>query len=146
MKHNELTSIIIETAIDIHRKLGPGLLESVYVAVLEYELKKRGLQVQKEVPIPVQWDNLYLEIGFRADLIVEGMVIVELKSIEELAAVHKKQVLTYVRLTDLRLGLLINFGAELLKHGLHRIINGTIEDDVQPESPPNPSNKSHTKA
>jgi GxxExxY protein len=128
MTHNELSSIIINTAIDIHRKLGPGLLESVYLAVLEYELKKRGLNVQKEVSIPVQWDNLRLEIGFRADLIVEGMVLVELKSVEELAAVHKKQVLTYIKLTDLRLGLLVNFGAELLKHGLHRIINGAIEE------------------
>ena len=136
MTHNELSSIIINTAIEIHRQLGPGLLESVYLAVLEYELKKRGLNVQKEVPIPVQWDNLHLEIGSRADLIVEGMVLVELKSVEELAAVHKKQVLTYVKLTDLRLGLLVNFGAELLKHGLHRIINGTIEEE--PNDPPNP--------
>lgn len=129
MTHNELSSIIICTAIDIHRKLGPGLLESVYLAVLEYELKKRGLVVQKEVPVPVQWDNLCLEIGFRADLIVEGMVLIELKSVEQVAAVHKKQVLTYIKLTDLRLGLLVNFGAELLKHGITRIINGTIEGE-----------------
>ncbi len=129
MTHNELSSIIISTAIDIHRKLGPGLLESVYLAVLEYELKKRGLVVQKEVPVPVQWDNLCLEIGFRADLIVEGMVLIELKSVEQVAAVHKKQVLTYIKLTDLRLGLLVNFGAELLKHGITRIINGTIEGE-----------------
>jgi GxxExxY protein len=128
MTHNEISSIIINTAIDIHRKLGPGLLESVYLAVLEYELKKRGLAVRKEVPVPVQWDNLRLEIGFRADLIVEGMVLIELKSVEQVAAVHKKQVLTYIKLTDLRLGLLVNFGAELLKHGITRIINGTIED------------------
>ncbi len=132
MTHNEISSIIISTAIDIHRKLGPGLLESVYLAVLEYELKKRGLAVQKEVPVPVQWDNLRLEIGFRADLIVQGMVLIELKSVEQVAAVHKKQVLTYIKLTDLRLGLLVNFGVELLKHGIHRIINGTIEDE-QPE-------------
>lgn len=129
MTHNELSSIIINTAIDIHRKLGPGLLESVYLAVLEYELKKRGLTVQKEVPVPVQWDNLKLEIGFRADLIIEGMILIELKSVEQVAAVHKKQVLTYIKLTDLRLGLLVNFGAELLKHGITRIINGTIEDE-----------------
>ena len=132
MTHNELSSIIINTAIDIHRKLGPGLLESVYLAVLEYELKKRGLAVQKEVPVPVLWDNLRLEIGFRADLIIEGMVLIELKSVEQVAAVHKKQVLTYIKLTDLRLGLLVNFGEELLKHGIHRIINGTIED-AQPD-------------
>ena len=128
MTHNEISSIIINVAIEIRKKLGPGLLESVYLAVLEYELKKRGLDVRKEVSIPVQWDDLHLEIGFRADLIVEGKVLVELKSVEEVAPVHKKQVFTYIKLTDLRLGLLGNFGAELLKYGIHRIINGVIED------------------
>lgn len=128
MTHNEISSIIINVAIEIRKKLGPGLLESVYLAVLEYELKKRGLDVRKEVSIPVQWDDLHLEIGFRADLIVEGKVLVELKSVEEVAPVHKKQVFTYIKLTDLRLGLLVNFGAELLKYGIHRIINGVIED------------------
>ena len=128
MTHNEISSIIINVAIEIRKKLGPGLLESVYLAVLEYELKKRGLDVRKEVSIPVQWDDLHLEIGFRADLIVEGKVLVELKSVEEVAPVHKKQVFTYIKLTYLLLGLLVNFGAELLKYGIHRIINGVIED------------------
>jgi len=127
MTHNEITGIIIDTAIDVHRRLGPGLLESVYQVVLAHELTKRGLHVEKEVPIPVVWDNLHFEVGFRADLIVEGLVIIELKSIEAVAAVHKKQLLTYLRLADKRLGLLLNFGAEVLKDGLHRVVNGLTE-------------------
>lgn len=124
MTHNEITGIVIDTAIDVHRRLGPGLLESVYQVVLAHELTKRGLHVEKEVPIPVIWDNLRFEVGFRADLIVEGLVIIELKSIETVAPVHKKQLLTYLRLADKRLGLLLNFGAEVLKDGLHRVVNG----------------------
>ena len=127
MTHNEITGVIIDTAIEVHRRLGPGLLESVYRVVLAHELTKRGLHVEKEVPIPVVWDNLQFEVGFRADLIVEGMVIVELKSIEALAPVHKKQLLTYLRLADKRLGLLLNFGEEVLKDGLHRVVNGLQE-------------------
>lgn len=121
---NTVTGLIIETAIDIHRRLGPGLLESVYLAVLTHELRKHGLAVEAEVPIPVSWDGVRLDAGFRADLIVEGLVLVELKSVEAVAPVHKKQVLTYLRLADKRVGLLINFGAELLKHGITRIVNG----------------------
>ncbi len=94
MKPNEITGIIIDTSIDIHRRLGPGLLESVYQAILAYELRKRGLKVETEVPIPVVWEQVKLDIGFRADLIVESVVIVELKSIEALAPVHKKILLT----------------------------------------------------
>lgn len=131
MTHNEITGIIIDTAIDVHRRLGPGLLESVYLVVLAHELTKRGLHVEKEVPIPVIWDNLHFEVGFRADLIVEGLVIVELKSIEAVAPVHKKQLLTYLRLADKRLGLLLNFGAEVLKDGLHRIVNGLKESHAE---------------
>lgn len=127
MTHNDLSQIIIDTAIQIHRRLGPGLLESVYQAVLAHELIKRGLHVEKEVPVPVEWDNLRFEVGFRADLIVEGLVIIELKSLEAIAPVHKKQLLTYLRLTDKRLGLLLNFGAELLKEGIHRVVNGLPE-------------------
>ena len=93
-----------------------------------HELTKRGLHVEKEVPIPDVWENLHFEVGFRADLIVEGLVIVELKSIETVAAVHKKQLLTYLRLADKRLGLLLNFGAEVLKDGLHRVVNGLNEE------------------
>ncbi len=123
MQLNEITALIIDTALAIHRRLGPGLLESVYQAVLAHELRKRGLHVVTEVPIPVVWDELQLEVGFRADLIVEGVVVVELKSVEAVARVHKKILLTYLRLADKRLGLLINFGEELLKDGIHRVVN-----------------------
>lgn len=123
MTHNEITAAIVDSAMHVHRTLGPGLLESVYLNVLAYELGKRGLKVAKEVPIPVVWETVQLEVGFRADLIVEGMVIVELKSVEVIAPVHKKQLLTYLRLADMRVGLLINFGMELLKDGIHRVVN-----------------------
>lgn len=127
MRYNDLTGIVIETAIEIHRRLGPGLLESVYQEILTYELRKRGLRVEKEVPIPVVWDEVKLDIGFRADLIVESMLILELKSVEAVSPTHKKILLTYLRLTDKRLGLLINFNTELLKDGITRVANGLIE-------------------
>ena len=127
MQHNEVTAAIIDTALDIHRRLGPGLLESVYQKVLSHELKKRHFEVVEEQPIPVVWDGLKLEAGFRADLIVNGIVIVELKSVEAVAPVHKKQLLTYLRLADMRVGLLINFGEELLKKGIHRVVNNLPE-------------------
>src|SRR3990170_3274731 len=117
MTHNELSGIIVQTAIEIHRRLGPGLLESVYREVMLYELTKRGLRASKEVAIPVVWETVKLDVGFRADLIVEDKVIVELKSIETVAPVHKKILLTYLRLADRRLGLLLNFGVELMKDG-----------------------------
>jgi GxxExxY protein len=126
---NDITGAIIETAIEIHRSLGPGLLESVYRKVLAYELRKKGFEVLEEWPIPVEWDNMRLEIGFRADLIVNGLVLVELKSVEKAAPVHKKTLLTYLRMTDKRVGLLINFGEELLKNGIHRIANNYVEED-----------------
>jgi GxxExxY protein len=128
LRENDITGIIIDVAMDIHRRLGPGLLESVYTAVLAHELRKRGLYVAVEVPIPVEWDNIHLEVVFRADLIVEGAVIVELKSVESVAPVHKKQLLTYLRLANKRVGLLINFGTELLKDGIHRVVNNLPEE------------------
>jgi len=127
MEHNEISAKIIDVAIDVHRRLGPGLLESVYQAVLPHELAKRGLRVQAEVPVSIVWDGIKLEVGFRADVIVEDAVIIELKSVESVAPVHKKQLLTYLRLADKRLGLLINFGTELLKDGIHRVVNGLRE-------------------
>jgi GxxExxY protein len=127
MTHNELTGVIIDTAMHVHRELGPGLLESVYEVVLAHELGKRGLAVQTQVPIPVNWDDVRLDIGFRADLVVESLVVVEIKSVEALAPVHKKQVLTYLRLMDKRVGLLINFNVELLKDGITRVANGLKE-------------------
>lgn len=127
MTHNQISGIVTDTAIKIHQRLGPGLLESVYLAILAYELRKLGLKVEVEVPVPVRWEQVELEIGFRADLIVEDMVILELKSVEVLAPVHKKQLLTYLRLTGKKLGLLLNFGAALMKDGVHRVVNGLEE-------------------
>lgn len=136
MTHNEISGIIVDTALHIHRKLGPGLLESVYAVVLAHELRKRGLHVEREVCIPVHWDNVTMEVGFRADLIVEGLVLVELKSVEVVHPVWKKTLLTYLRLADKRLGLLINFGEEILKDGLVRVANGLKEEHhAEPQSP-----------
>jgi len=120
---NEITGIIIEESIRIHKELGPGLFESVYEEVLFYRLSKRKLKISKQVAIPVYYEELKLEIGFRADLIVENLVIVEIKSIETLAPVHYKQLLTYLKLTELTVGLLINFNEELLTKGIKRIVN-----------------------
>lgn len=131
MTHNEIARIIIDTAMEIHRRLGPGLLESVYTVILAHELRRKGLNVEREVPIPVKWDRIEMEVGFRADLIVENMVIVELKSVEEVAKVAKKVLLTYLRLADKRLGLLLNFGEELLKDGMSRVVNGLEEEPLQ---------------
>jgi len=127
MRENEVSGIIIDVAMHIHRTLGPGLLESVYEAILKYELEKRGLRVERQVPVPVNWEEVHLDIGFRADLIVENLVVVELKSVEKIASVFKKQLLTYLRLTNLRLGLILNFGAELMKDGIARVVNGLQE-------------------
>jgi GxxExxY protein len=127
MTENEIAKEIVESAYKIHTTLGPGLLESVYEAVLAYELAKSGLQVERQKPVPVVYEKVRLEEGFRADLIVSDKVIVELKSVEEVAPVHKKQLLTYLRLTDKRLGLLINFGAAKIKDGITRVVNGLAE-------------------
>jgi GxxExxY protein len=128
MTHNEISKIIVDAAVNIHRRFGPGLLESVYLVVLAHELRKRGLHVEKEVPIPLVRDNIRFEVGFRADLIVENIVIVELKSIETVVPIHLKTLLTYLRLADKRLGLLLNFGEEVLKDGIHRVANGLEEE------------------
>jgi len=106
----------------IHRNLGPGLLESVYEQILQYELKCRQIKSVRQVPIPVFYDSIKLEVGFKADLIVEKTVLIELKSVEVILPVHKKQLLTYLKLTNLKLGLLINFNENLMKHGLTRIV------------------------
>jgi len=127
MRHNEISGIVVDAALHVHRELGPGLLETVYRKVLAHELRKRGLHVAEEVPIPVEWEGERLEIGFRADLIVENLVIVEIKSVESVTPVFKKILLTYLRLADKRLGLLINFNEELLKNGITRIVNSLNE-------------------
>jgi GxxExxY protein len=120
---NDISGEIVDTAFHLHAKLGPGLLESVYESILAYELQKRGFSLERQVPVPIIYDSLRFEEGFRADLIVEKSVVIELKSLEEFAPVHGKQVLTYLKLLDYRLGLLINFGAPLLKDGIKRIAN-----------------------
>ncbi|NJK49770.1 GxxExxY protein [Candidatus Gracilibacteria bacterium] len=123
MKENEITGEIVDAAYKIHTRLGPGLLESVYESVMAYELKKRELRFERQKPIPIVYEGIHLEEGFRADFIVENTVIVELKSVEAIAPVHKKQLLTYLRLAKKRLGLLINFNTDLIKNGITRLIN-----------------------
>ncbi|MFN8325439.1 GxxExxY protein [Flavobacterium sp.] len=123
MDENEISKIIVDASYKIHVKLGPCLLESVYENILFYELQKRGLKVEKQKPLPVIWDDLKMDVGFRTDLIVENKVIVEIKSVEQIINVHPKQLLTYLRLTDLKLGLLINFNEDLIKNGITRIVN-----------------------
>ena len=117
---NELSKIIVDCCYTIHTALGPGLLESVYEEILLYEIRKRGLNCEQQVEIPVVYDSLKLDMGFRADLIVENKLIAELKSIETLKDVHKKQLLTYLKITHMKLGLLINFNVNLIKDGIIR--------------------------
>jgi GxxExxY protein len=131
---NKITSVIIDVAIQIHRTLGPGLLESVYQSIMAHELRKRGLLVSLEVPIPVLWDGLKQDVGFRADLIVEGGVVVEIKSLDAVHPVHRKILLTYLRVSNRRVGLLINFGEELLKNGIFRVVN-QFREEPSTESP-----------
>jgi GxxExxY protein len=127
MTENEAATHIVDVAFKIHSTYGPGLLESLYEAIMTCELKKRGVIVEYQQPIPVVHDNVRMGIGFRADLIVENKVVVEIKSIEVIAPVHKKQLLTYLRITDKRLGLLINFNVELIKNGITRVVNKLVE-------------------
>ena len=124
MTENEIAKIIVDAAYKIHSQLGPGLLESVYEIVLGHELAKRGLSVKRQVPVPIEYDGLKFQEGFRVDMIVEYKIIIELKSVENIQRVHKKQLLTYIRLKDKELGLLVNFGTDLFKNGISRIVNG----------------------
>lgn len=123
MKENELSRIIVNTCFEIHTALGPGLLESVYETILFYELTEMGLKVERQKPLPLIWNKIKMNIGFRADLIVENLVLIEIKSVAEIAHVHPKQVLTYLKITGLKLGLLINFNESLIKNGIKRIVN-----------------------
>lgn len=122
-RENLLSGIIVDTCYKIHTQLGPGLLESVYEEILSHELQKRQLKIARQKAVPVIWNSLKMELGFRVDLIVENKVLIELKSVEKLASVHYKQTLTYLKLTDLKLGLLVNFNEKLIKNGIHRIVN-----------------------
>ena len=127
MTENEIASLIVDAAFKIHKALGPGLLESVYEATLSFELQKRGLAVVQQVGLPVYYEEVKLELGFRVDLIVGDKVVIEIKSVDALAPVHKKQLATYLRLMDLRLGLLLNFNVELMKDGIQRVVNRLVE-------------------
>lgn len=120
--YNAISSLIIGCAIDVHKHFGPGLFESVYEEALCYLLMKEGIQIERQKQVPVFFDNQEMGIGFRADIIVENCIIVELKSVEAILPVHAKQLMTYLRLSKMKLGLLINFNEELLKNGIKRII------------------------
>ena len=124
MTENEVTGTVVDAAMKVHQVLGPGLLESVYQAVLAKELANRGLRVECQLAVPIMYEGIALDEAFRLDVLVEDLVIVELKSVEQIRPVHKKQLLTYLRLMDKRVGLLLNFGCELMKQGIHRVSNG----------------------
>jgi GxxExxY protein len=127
MTENEIATIVVDTAFHIHRDIGPGLFESVYERIMEVELTKRGLSVARQKPIPIVYHGVHFEAGFRCDLLVEDKVIVEVKSIETIHPVHRKQVLTYLRFGEKKLGLLINFNVGLIKDGIFRLVNGLRE-------------------
>ncbi|NOX19510.1 MAG: GxxExxY protein [Chlorobi bacterium] len=123
MNENEISHKIIGIAIELHKKLGPGLLESAYENALAYDLRESGLEVKQQVSMPFEYKEIKLDVGYRLDLLVENKVIIEIKSVETLAPVHYSQLLTYLKLADKRLGLLINFNTKYLKDGIHRIVN-----------------------
>ena len=127
MTENDIARIVVDASLKIHRHLGPGLLESVYEVTLAHELRSRGLHVTQQRGVPVFYDGVRLELGFRADIIVDGKVIIEIKSVETLAPVHLKQLQTYLKLTNLHLGLLVNFNVELIKNGIRRVVNNLQE-------------------
>lgn len=128
MSENEISKLILDSAIAVHRELGPGLLESVYEIVLAYELQQRGLRVDRQVPIAIRYKDMIFDAAFRADLVVEEKVLVELKSVEQISEAHKKQVQTYLRLRGYKLGFLLNFGEALMKRGITRVVNGLKDD------------------
>lgn len=120
---NRISGEIVNTCFQIHNRLGPGLLESVYEEILSYELQELGFEVRRQEAVPVKWKGFKMSLGFRADLIVEDKVLIELKSVKEVAPVHYKQLLTYLKLTNLKLGLLVNFNENLIKNGINRVVN-----------------------
>jgi len=127
MTENEIGKVIVDVAVKVHKALGPGLLETVYEIVLAHHLSRRGLHVDRQVPVSIEYDGIKFDEGFRADLVVEKKVIVELKSVEKVTAAHKKQIQTYLRLTGCKLGYLLNFGDALMKHGITRAVNNLEE-------------------
>lgn len=134
VKINELTNLIIGAAMEVHKALGPGLLESAYDACLCRELELRGVRIARQVPLPIRYKDVRLDCGYRLDLLVEDTVIVEVKAVESILPIHEAQLLTYLRLADKRIGLLINFHAPLLKQGLRRMVH-QLEDDSAPSAP-----------
>jgi GxxExxY protein len=128
MTENQIGKVVVDTAVSVHRELGPGLLESVYETVLAHELRERGLGVDRQIPVSITYHEIRFDEGFRADLIVEGKVILELKSVETVSSAHKKQVLTYLRLTGLKLRFLLNFGAALMRDGITRVVNDLADE------------------
>ncbi len=124
MTENELATMVINASMKIHTRLGPGLFESVYESILAFELSKMGLSVERQVPIPILWEGMLVDEAFRADLIVEKLLLIELKSTHTDSPVFKKQVITYLKISGLKLGLLINFGQPYLKNGICRLVNG----------------------
>jgi len=127
MTENEIGTIVVDAGVQVHREIGPGLLETVYEIVLARELHERGLSVERQVPIAIEYKGIRFDEAFRADLLVERKVIVELKSVEHVTPAHKKQIQTYLRLTGCRLGYLLNFGEALMKQGITRAVNGLPE-------------------
>ena len=123
MQVNEITGQVVDAAIKVHRALGPGLLESAYEACLMYELRTRGLQAASQVPLPIVYEEVHLDVGYHMDIVVEGMVLVELKSVETISPIHKAQLISYLKLSGHKAGLLINFNVELLKDGITRMVN-----------------------
>jgi GxxExxY protein len=132
MRENDIGTRVLEAAIRVHRELGPGLFETVYEVILARELADVGLKVERQVPVPILYKGIRFDEGFRADLIVENLVLLELKSIERILPAHKKQVQTYLRLTGLKLGYLLNFGEVVLKSGITRCVNGLEEGNFPP--------------
>lgn len=126
MTENEIASIVFESALKVHKRLGPGLLESAYEECLFYELKKTNLKVEKQKALPLIYDEVRLDIGYRLDLVIEDKFIVEIKAVESLNDIHLAQILTYLKLSECKLGMLINFNVTLLKNGVKRVINGTL--------------------
>ncbi len=131
MEENDIGSVVVDCAVKIHRDLGPGLLETVYEVILADALEKRGLSVERQVPVPIEYEGKRFVEGFRVDMIVESKVLLELKSVEHVSPAHKKQLLTYLRLAGLKLGYLLNFGEALMRDGISRTINGSL-----PSTPP----------
>lgn len=126
MTEEEISKLVFESALKVHKALGPGLLESAYEECLFYELKKLDLKVEKQKPLPLIYDEVKMDVGYRVDIIVEDKFIIEIKSVEGLNEVHLAQILTYLRLTNCKLGMLINFNVKLLKDGVKRVINGKL--------------------